>query len=571
MDATVLDQPARAADAAEPPRPVWKLDRLTPGRCRVILAAVLLYGFVSHLSYLRNDCPIDLSGDEAHYWDWSRQLDLSYYSKGPLVAYLIRASCHLFGDTMWAVRLPALVLAVGTGLVTYLLALKLFKSDRIALGAVLLNGVVPLFVAGSLLMTIDPPFFFCWALATYLAALAIFDGRKWVWPAIGVAVGLGFLAKYAMFLWMPILLAALWADRPSRRWLRTPWPWVMVAVALLFTIPVIVWNARHGWVSLWHVSHQTGTDRGGRFNPLNVLELIGGQIGILGPGIAAVLIGGAVYALARRYAGVPFRREMRFLALIGLPFFALIVLTSFRTKIQMNWPAPAYFTLMILAAYFLATRLQSPAAWRPWRWWFYGAVVFGVLMLPVVHDTEMLYPLLSRDDKGTVDADGEGSSKRSQSTARQFDFSARLKGWAEQGRRLSEPLRGLGPGAFVLCHDYQTTGEMAFYLDNQPKTYCAGSYFSEGRQKRYTQYDLWPDRALDPLEWAKHPEQAPDLLGRNALYVGWINDDVRNAFERVEGPFQFDIVRRGVTVRTVRYVRCFGFKGMRRPGGLGSF
>src|SRR6185436_4469385 len=158
-------------------RPVWRVAWLTPWRCRLILALLLGYGFYSHLQYLRHYCPIDLSGDEAHYWDWSRRLDLSYYSKGPLVAYLIRASCAVFGDVMWAVRLPALVLGVGTSLVTYALTFKLFRSDRLALGAVLLNHIVPMFVAGSLLMTIDPPFFFCWAMATYFAAIAIFDDK----------------------------------------------------------------------------------------------------------------------------------------------------------------------------------------------------------------------------------------------------------------------------------------------------------------------------------------------------------------------------------------------------------
>src|SRR4051794_19909090 len=151
MDATAPQQsaadpaPTRAVVARDA-RPVWQLDWLTPGRCRLIVAAVLLLGFLGHLRYLTHDCPVDLSGDEAHYWDWSRKLDLSYYSKGPLVAYIIRASCTLVGrDVMWAVRLPALILAIGTGLVTYLLALKLFKSDRVALGAVLLNASVPMF------------------------------------------------------------------------------------------------------------------------------------------------------------------------------------------------------------------------------------------------------------------------------------------------------------------------------------------------------------------------------------------------------------------------------------------
>src|SRR5437763_9841190 len=138
-------------------RPAWNLGWLTPARCRLILAGVLLLGFVSHLLYLTHDCPIDLSGDEAQYWDWSRHLDLSYYSKGPLIAYIIRASCGLFGDNMPAIRLPALLLGVGTSLVTYALTRRLFGSERLALGAVLLNHLLPMFIARSLLMPIDSP------------------------------------------------------------------------------------------------------------------------------------------------------------------------------------------------------------------------------------------------------------------------------------------------------------------------------------------------------------------------------------------------------------------------------
>ncbi|MEO2088494.1 MAG: glycosyltransferase family 39 protein, partial [Gemmataceae bacterium] len=60
-----------------------------------------------NLVYVALLCPHDLSPDEAHYWDWSRHLDWCYYSKGPLVAWLIRGSCELFGTTAFAVRLPA--------------------------------------------------------------------------------------------------------------------------------------------------------------------------------------------------------------------------------------------------------------------------------------------------------------------------------------------------------------------------------------------------------------------------------------------------------------------------------
>ncbi len=64
---------------------------------RALAALLILAATGLHVAYLAKDCPLDLAPDEAHYWDWSRHLDWSYYSKGPLVAYLIRAGCELAG------------------------------------------------------------------------------------------------------------------------------------------------------------------------------------------------------------------------------------------------------------------------------------------------------------------------------------------------------------------------------------------------------------------------------------------------------------------------------------------
>ena len=84
------------------------------------LWTLLVFGLILgsaglRVAYLAYDCPLDLAPDEAHYWDWSRHLDWSYYSKGPLVAYLIRFSVtvagpwseRVTGNSMLAVRLPA--------------------------------------------------------------------------------------------------------------------------------------------------------------------------------------------------------------------------------------------------------------------------------------------------------------------------------------------------------------------------------------------------------------------------------------------------------------------------------
>src|SRR4051812_37942279 len=98
-----------APNSPETPEKVWLY--------RWAALALILGSTLFRLLYLVYDCPLDLAPDEAHYWHWSLRLDWSYYSKGPLVALLIRGSCWLFGgwseqltgNQMMAVRLPALL------------------------------------------------------------------------------------------------------------------------------------------------------------------------------------------------------------------------------------------------------------------------------------------------------------------------------------------------------------------------------------------------------------------------------------------------------------------------------
>jgi hypothetical protein len=154
--------------------------------------------------------------------------------------------------------------------------------------------------------------------------------------------------------------------------------------------------------------------------------------------------------------------------------------------------------------------------------------------------------------------------KKGEPTARQFDPTVRLKGWQELGDTVTRERDALGPGAFVLAEDYQSTAELAFYVAGQPKTYCAGSYFSGRKRKRHSQYDVWPDRSLDLA-------QNPELAGTNADFVGFVNEDIQRAFERVEPMIVVNLLKHGVVIRTMRYTRCYGFKGMKQPGGAGSF
>ena len=61
----------------------------------------------------------DLSFDEAHYWMWSDRLAPAYFSKGPGVAFAIRASTALFGDSEFGVRFWSPILGAATCLLVY--------------------------------------------------------------------------------------------------------------------------------------------------------------------------------------------------------------------------------------------------------------------------------------------------------------------------------------------------------------------------------------------------------------------------------------------------------------------
>src|SRR4051812_10568273 len=207
---TTIPAPSRPKAAASPHHAI------SARACRVAAAVLISVVVLFHLGYLSWRCPLDLAEDECYYWDWSREIDLSYYSKGPATALLIRGSCAIFGDTMQAVRYPAVLLRAGVAIMTYWLALRLLKSAVLALMAMMLSYITPMFLAGGLIMTTDPAYLFCWAAASCIAIKALWDQKSWAWIALGMIVGIGTLAKFSMPLWMVGLFLFLATARPFR-------------------------------------------------------------------------------------------------------------------------------------------------------------------------------------------------------------------------------------------------------------------------------------------------------------------------------------------------------------------
>src|SRR5262252_665232 len=98
--------------------------RATPKPDRQLISIVMtitraVWVFVLGLTLIRFSMlgTSDLEFDEAHYWMWSQRLAPAYFSKGPGVAFVIRAGTMLFGANEFGVRFFSPIFAAGTSLV----------------------------------------------------------------------------------------------------------------------------------------------------------------------------------------------------------------------------------------------------------------------------------------------------------------------------------------------------------------------------------------------------------------------------------------------------------------------
>jgi undecaprenyl-diphosphatase len=466
--------------------------------------------------------PLDLAPDEAHYWEWSRRLDWSYYSKPPLVAWLIAASTSVFGDTPMGVRFFALIGQFGLGIVAFLTARRL-GGDLAGWLAFATLHLTPLFAAGGLMMTPDVPCLMFWALALYVAGKQEWRGDAVPWRVfvtMGVLIGLAGLAKYTAALFYPLLGLYLLADPARRRWFLRPHIYVMGLVSLLMMAPVFYWNAVHGWPTLHHVLGQTAGS--GVFEPLKTLgNFLGGQVGLLGPVTVLLMVVAAVAGLRGTRA-----RDVDVVWWFAVPIYLFFIYKAVGAKVQPNWPLlGAYGMVMVLAAWAAASRRR--------KWMLSAGLALSLVMTLVSYDSFMVRKL-------GVD----WPVKK--------DPSKELMGWRGLGEAVGFYLERLPSDTVVLTTRYQTAGQVAFYTPGQPEVL----YVNPGYRRR-NQYDYWP--------WPT------DLADQTFLYVrespdgsAVLEPEIAEAFATCDLQPTIEVRRGGHLLRRAHVYVCQGFRGMTR-------
>lgn len=499
---------------------------------------------------------LNLVQDEAQYWDWSRRLQLSYYSKGPLIAWIIRAGALVFGDTELGVRFGAVLGSLAAQGVLYWGVARLMGKPRCALITLFILNTMPLFLAGGVLMTTDNPLLVCWLAALFcLHAAVLHPDARWPWAGLGAAMALGVLAKYTMLGMIGVaalhaLILAWHGALPKGHVKKLACGLGLgAAVGLL---PIVVWNAHNEWASFRHVGRLAGVAPAAgesafriRFDRLP--EYVGGQLGLVYPWWLAFMLYGGGIAVKRclRRAAPDALRERREQAESALfvagfwPIFLFFLAWSLHTRIYANWPGMCYASGVVLAALGVDRVLEKyrpvmdvwrkgaspcPAPWtrRLLPAWALASVFFCLVMYAQEPVSRLLPETLNP--------------------------ATRLKGWDDLGRRVDEIRRSMPDPdkVFIFSDAYDVAAELAFYVPGRPVTYCADF----GRRRN--QYDFWPGPE-DKKGWSavfvrRKPFAAPPAA-------------LADMFVRLGNPEAYHSVHRGAKGRSFGVLALEDFTG----------
>lgn len=365
---------------------LWVLNRLaevTPnaGRLGAAKGFFLCLGLLTLYRVLCLFQPhLVLFYDEAYYYHWSLDLDWGYYSKPPVVAWVIAFFTSVFGAASVAVKLGAPILYAGAAIFVYRIAENLAGSRAACFsGWVFLTSILVGY--NSLFITTDAPLLFFWA-ATLWAFVKTQDSNNrqsnlGFWWLTGLFCGLGMLSKYTMGALPLSLFLFLLSSENGRSQLRTPGPWIAAVFAGVIFSTNILWNILNEFVAYRHTSEISGVDSNW-FNPDKLLEFVGAQFLVFGPVWAWLLLRRAWDEKGGKV------RSPKILWFAIIPLFSVICIQALLSHAFVNWAGPIFVSASVLVGISLAARQD-----RLWIW--AGGLNLLLLSLfshwPVIADT----------------------------------------------------------------------------------------------------------------------------------------------------------------------------------------
>jgi hypothetical protein len=326
---------------------------------------------------------IDLRTDEAYYWTWSKENVLSFLDHPPMVAWFIRFGTTIFGDTNLGVRFAGIVAM----LVTQLLLADIVRRVTHDIRAVVLAVLMPeaALYYGLLMAKVAPDIAlipFAVAMLWSLVRLAESGDARW-WLAAGVFAGFSLLSKLTAVMLLPAVVAFMLVPHWRWRWLRSPYPWAAVLIAVSLFLPVLIWNQQHEWASFRFQFVRAAASH--EFSLRTVGDYFGLQFGLVGFILLPVVLWGATLTGWRGYRrGDPVAVLLSTAVIVPFLYFFWKSLTL---RIGDTWPMfiwPAGFAAAAINIAMLPR--EGYPAWivRSTIAWANAAILSGIIFVVAV-------------------------------------------------------------------------------------------------------------------------------------------------------------------------------------------
>ncbi|MET4262464.1 4-amino-4-deoxy-L-arabinose transferase-like glycosyltransferase [Bradyrhizobium sp. S3.12.5] len=326
---------------------------------------------------------IELRTDEAYYWTWSKEATLSFLDHPPGVAWLIRFGTAIFGDTVLGVRFGGIVAMLVTQCLLADIVRRLTHDVRAIVVAVLMPEAALYY--GLLMAKVAPDVVmipFAVAMTWSLVRLAQSGDGRW-WLAAGLFAGLSLLSKFTAIMFAPAVAAFLLVPDWRWRWLRSPYPWLAVLIAIAMFSPVLIWNAQHDWASFRFQGVRATANYGISLRTIG--DYIGLQFGLVGFVLLPVVLLGLAMTAWRGYR----RREpvAILLSTAVLVPFGYFFFKSLTLRVGDTWPMFMWPIGFAAAAVNLAMMpREGCSAWmiRSSIFWAKAALVSGIAFVVIV-------------------------------------------------------------------------------------------------------------------------------------------------------------------------------------------
>ena len=283
----------------------------------------------------------NLFGDEAQYWTWSQNLDFGYYSKPPLLPWVIRIFTILLGDSFEILKIIPIGIYIFTSYIISLISYELYQNKNLAVISGIAFYLLPAVSFSSFLLSTDILLIFFWSLALLFLLKIRKNPNFKNFCILGIFLGLSFLAKYAAIYFLLSLFIVIFFDNKLKEvFFKNFLNVIFFLISTFITLlPNIIWNIKNNWVTLSHTSDNAALNKID-INLLQGFEFILIQGLMVGP----VLFLFFLFSIKK----LKINFEEKFLISFSVPIILIVFIESMLVRANANWAAVALVPLMLL-------------------------------------------------------------------------------------------------------------------------------------------------------------------------------------------------------------------------------